>query len=51
MPAADVITLSRCDTDTQPTIAALERKLKDKNIELPSDDRVAQPPGSTRNAQ
>ena len=36
---------------TQATIAALERKLKDKKIELPPDDRVAQPPDSTRNAQ
>jgi hypothetical protein len=51
MPAADVVTLSRCDSDPQATIAALERKLKDKNIQLPSDARVAQPPGSTGNAQ
>ena len=36
---------------TQATIAALERKLKDKKIELPPDDRVAKPPDSTRNAQ
>jgi hypothetical protein len=43
--------LSRCDSDPQATIAALERKLKDKKIELPPDDRVAQSPGSTRNAQ
>jgi hypothetical protein len=51
MPAADVVTLSRCDSDPQATIAALERKLKDKNIELPPDDRVAQPPASTHNSQ
>jgi hypothetical protein len=51
MPAADVVTLSRCDSDPQATIAALEKKLKDKNIELPSDARVAQPPGSTGSAQ
>jgi hypothetical protein len=51
MPAADVVTLSRCDSDPQATIAALERKLKDKKIELPSDARIAQPPGSTGNAQ
>jgi hypothetical protein len=51
MPVADAAILSRCDSDTQATIAALERKLKDKKIELPHDDRVAQPPGSTRNAQ
>ncbi len=51
MTAADVTTLSRCDSDTKATIAALERKLKDKKIELAPDDRVAQPPGSTRNTQ
>ena len=51
MPAADVVTLSRCDSDPQATIAALERKLKDKNIDLPPDSRVAQPPGSTGNTQ
>src|SRR5882757_6752499 len=51
MPAADVITLSRCDSDPQATIAALEKKLKDKKIDLPPDERVAQPPGSTRNTQ
>jgi hypothetical protein len=51
MPASDAATLSRCVSDPQATIAALERKLKDKKMELPPDDRVAQPPGSTRNAQ
>ena len=51
MTAADAATLSRCDSDPQATIAALERKLKDKKIELPSDARIAQPPGSTGNAQ
>jgi hypothetical protein len=51
MPASDVATLSRCDSDPQATIAALERKMKDKKIELPHDDRVAQPPGASRNMQ
>jgi hypothetical protein len=51
MPVADAVTLGRCDSDPQATIAALERKLKDKKIELPSDARVAQPPGSAGNAQ
>ena len=51
MTAADAATLSRCDSDPQATIAALERKLKDKKIELPSDARVAQPAGSTGNTQ
>jgi len=51
MPVADAAILGRCDSDTQATIAALERKMKDKKIELPHDDRVAQPPGSSRNMQ
>jgi len=51
MAASDVVLLSRCDSDTQATIVALEHKLKDKKIDLPSDGRVAQPPGSTRNTQ
>ena len=51
MTAADATTLSRCDSDPQATIAALERKLKDKKIELPPDDSIAQSQGSTRNAQ
>jgi len=51
MAVSDVVLLSRCDTDTQATIAALEHKLKDKKIDLPSDGRVAQPPGSTGNTQ
>jgi hypothetical protein len=51
MPVADVVTLSRCDTDTQATITALESRLKDKKIALPPDERLAQPPGSTRNMQ
>jgi hypothetical protein len=51
MSGADAVTLSRCDSDPQATIAALEKKLKDKKIDLPPDERVAQPPGSTRNTQ
>jgi hypothetical protein len=51
MSGADTVTLSRCDSDPQATIAALEKKLKDKKIDLPPDERVAQPPGSTRNTQ
>ena len=51
MAAPDVVLLSRCDTDTQATIVALEHKLRDKKIDLPSDDRVAQPPGPARNSQ
>jgi hypothetical protein len=51
MPASDVTTLARCDSDPRPTIAVLEKKLSDKKIDLPHDDRVAQPPGSTGNGQ
>jgi hypothetical protein len=51
MPVGDVVTLSRCDSDTKATIAALEVKLKDKKIDLPPDERLAQPPGSVRNVQ
>jgi hypothetical protein len=45
MTAAAATTLSRCDSDPQATIAALERK----QIELPPDDSIAQSQGSTRN--
>lgn len=51
MAASDVVLVSRCGTDTQTTIAALEHKLKDKKIDLPSDGRVAQPPDPARNSQ
>jgi hypothetical protein len=51
MPVGDVVALSRCDTEPKPVIAMLEKKLADKKIDLPHDDRVAQPPGSTSNTQ
>jgi hypothetical protein len=51
MAASDVVLLSHCDTDPQATIVALEHKLKDKKIDLPSDGRVAQPPGSSGSTQ
>ena len=35
MPVADAMALGGCDTDTQKTIATLERMLKDQKIELP----------------
>lgn len=35
MPVGDAIALGGCDTDTQKTIATLERMLKDQKIELP----------------
>jgi hypothetical protein len=51
MSVADATILTQCDSDPQVAIAALERKLKDKKMESPPNDRVAQPPGSTRNTQ
>ena len=51
MPVADVVALSRCDSEPKQTIALLEKKLTDKKIDLPHDDRVAQPPGSTSSTQ
>jgi hypothetical protein len=50
VPAAAVVTLQRCDSDPQATIATLERMLKDQKIELPPREGVAQPPGSPGNA-
>jgi len=51
MPVSDVVTLSKCDSEPKQTIAVLEKKLTDKKIDLPHDDRIAQPPGSTGRSQ
>ena len=51
MPASDVVLLSKCESEPKATIAPLERKLTDKKVDLPHDDRIAQPPNSTRNTQ
>jgi hypothetical protein len=51
MPVGDVMLLSQCNSDPQATIAALQRKLKHEKIELPPNEGIAQPPGSTRSAQ
>jgi hypothetical protein len=51
MPVGAAAAISRCNTDTQTTIATLEKMLKDQKIELPPHQGVAQPPGSTRNMQ
>jgi hypothetical protein len=51
MPVGDVVALSRCDTEPKPVIAMLEKKLAEKKIDLPHDDRIAQPPGATGNTQ
>ena len=45
MPVADAMALGGCDTDTQKTIATLERMLKDQKIELPPRG-IAQAPAS-----
>jgi hypothetical protein len=49
MPASDAVTMNRCNTDTRASIAALEKKLKDKKIEPPPHESVAQQAGSTGN--
>ena len=51
MTVANAVTLSRCETDTQTTIATLEKKMKDQKFELPPREGVAQRPGSTGNAR
>jgi|SRR5882672_7652107 hypothetical protein len=51
MPVAAATAISRCNTDTQTTIATLEGRLRDQKIELPPHQGVAQPSGSTRNMQ
>jgi hypothetical protein len=47
MPVGEAFTLGQCDTDTQKTIATLEKRMKDQKIELPPRHGVAQSPGST----
>ena len=47
MPVAEAFALGQCDTDTQKTIATLEKRMKDEKIELPPRQGVAQAPGST----
>ena len=51
MTVANAVTLSECRTNPQPTIATLEKKMKDQKFELPPHEGVAQPPGSTGNAR
>ncbi|HEV7543618.1 MAG TPA: hypothetical protein VGO42_03645 [Reyranella sp.] len=50
MPVAEAFALGQCDTDTQKTIATLEKRMKDQKIELPPRQGVAQAPGSTDEA-
>ena len=42
----DDATLIQCGTNPQAAIPFLEKKLTDKKIELPLDERVAQPPAA-----
>jgi hypothetical protein len=51
MTASDVVILSKCESEPKSTIAVLEKKLTDKKIDLPHDDRIAQPAGSRGNSQ
>jgi hypothetical protein len=46
-PVAEAFALGQCDTNTQKTIATLEKMMKDQKIELPPRQGVAQSPGST----
>jgi hypothetical protein len=50
MPVGEAFMLGQCDTDTQKTIATLEKRMKDQKIELPPRQDVAQSPGSTNQA-
>ena len=47
MPASDVVMMSQCDSNAQAAIPVLEKKLADKKIPLPADERVAHQPGTT----
>src|SRR4051794_2189390 len=51
MPASDAVTMNRCNTDTRASIATLEEKLRDKKIEPPPHESVAQQTGSTGNTR
>ncbi len=51
MSVGDVMTLNQCDSNARATITVLEKKLADKKIDLPHDERIAQPPGSTVHTQ
>ncbi len=51
-PVADnTVSLGRCGTDTQATIATLETKMKAQKFDLPPRDGVARSPGTTGNTQ
>jgi|SRR5580704_11739498 hypothetical protein len=50
MPVAEAFALGQCDTDTQKTIATLEKRMKDQKIELPPRHDLAQSPDSNNQA-
>jgi hypothetical protein len=49
--AGNTVSLGRCDTDTQATIATLETKMKAQKFDLPPRQGVARSTGSTGNTQ
>jgi hypothetical protein len=49
--ASDAVALTRCDAEPKATIAFLEKKFADKKMDLPHDNRAAQPPSSPGNTQ
>jgi hypothetical protein len=49
--AANTVSLTRCSTDTQATIATLESKMKAQKFDLPPRQGVAGSAGSTGNTQ
>ena len=46
MPVSDVVVLNQCDSNPRATIPVLEKKLADKKITLPADDRIAHQSGA-----
>ena len=49
--ASDAVAATRCDAEPKVTIAFFEKKFAEKKIDLPHDNRAAQPPGSPSNTQ
>jgi len=47
----DDATMVQCGTNPQAAIPLLEKKLADKKIELPHDERVSQPPTARSNTR
>src|SRR5476649_2834148 len=49
--ASDAVASTRCAAEPKATIAFYEKKFAEKKIDLPHDNRAAQPPGSPGNTQ